>query len=178
VDGTLTDTNDLHVAAWQAAFAQRGYRVHADRIWREVGKGGDLLVPAMLGDEAERADGDALRAAWVETFDRLASQTTIQALPGARELIDALKQRGLRLILATSSRMKTFEATCRSAGIDIRELIPEMVSGDDAEQTKPAPDLVTAAVRKLGMSPAQCAMLGDTPYDAEASRHAGVACIG
>jgi tRNA(Arg) A34 adenosine deaminase TadA len=74
--------------------------------------------------------------------------------------------------------MQTFEATVRSAGVDFRQSIPDMVTGDDADATKPAPDLVIAAVRKLGVSPAQCAMIGDTPYDAEACRHAGVVCIG
>jgi HAD superfamily hydrolase (TIGR01509 family) len=178
LDGTLADTNDLHVEAWRRAFERHGYRVHADRIWREVGKGGDLLVPAILGDEADKAHGDDLRKAWVAAFLQLSRETKIALLPGALELIEALKCRGLRLILATSSKMETFEATARSAGVDFRELIPDMVTGDDAEATKPAPDLVVAAVNKLGLSPAQCAIVGDTPYDAQACRHAGVVCTG
>jgi HAD superfamily hydrolase (TIGR01549 family) len=178
LDGTLVDTNGLHVEAWRRAFERHGYRVHADRIWREVGKGGDQLVPAILGDEAERTHGDALRAAWVESFLRLSRETKIGCLRGALDLIEAAKRRGLRLILATSSTNETVEATVRSCGVDFRELIPEMVSGDDADATKPAPDLVVAAVKKLGVSPAQCAMIGDTPYDADACRHGGVVCIG
>ena len=178
LDGTLVDTNGLHVEAWRRAFERYGHRVHADRIWREVGKGGDQLVPAILGKEAEREHGDALRAAWVEAFLRSSRETKIGCLPGALDLVDAAKRRGLRPILATSSRNETFQATVRSCGVNFRELIPEMVSGDDADATKPAPDLVLAAVAKLGLSPAQCAMIGDTPYDAEACRHGGVVCIG
>jgi beta-phosphoglucomutase-like phosphatase (HAD superfamily)/tRNA(Arg) A34 adenosine deaminase TadA len=178
LDGTLVDTNGLHVEAWRRAFERHGYRVHADRIWREVGKGGDQLVPAILGDEAERAHGDALREAWVEAFLQLSRETKIGCLRGALELIDAAKRRGLRLILATSSKNETFEATICSCGVNFRELIPDMVSGDDADATKPAPDLLLAAVKKLGLSPAQCTMIGDTPYDAEACRHGGVVCIG
>ena len=178
LDGTLVDTNGLHVEAWRRSFARHGYKVHADRIWREVGKGGDQLLPAILGDEAEREDGDALRHGWVEEFLQISRNTKIACLRGALDLIDALKKRGLRLVLATSSKKETFDATVRSCGIDFRELIPDMVTGDDAEATKPAPDLVLAAVAKLGLSPAQCAMVGDTPYDALACRHAGVVCIG
>jgi beta-phosphoglucomutase-like phosphatase (HAD superfamily)/tRNA(Arg) A34 adenosine deaminase TadA len=178
LDGTLVDTNGLHVEAWRRAFEGHGYRVHVDRIWREVGKGGDQLVPAILGDEAERAHGEGLREAWVESFLRLSRETKIGCLRGALDLVEAAKRRGLRLILATSSKNGTFEATVRSCGVDFRELIPIMVSGDDADATKPAPDLVLAAVRKLDLSPAQCAMIGDTPYDAEACRHGGVVCIG
>src|SRR5688500_2284101 len=178
LDGTLVDTNGLHVEAWRRAFERHGYRVHADRIWREMGKGGDQLVPAILGDEAERTHGNALRGAWVESFLRLSRETKIGCLRGALGLVEAAKRRGLRVILATSSRNETFEATVRSCGFDFRELIPDMVSGDDADATKPAPDLVLAAVKKLGLSPAQCAMIGDTPYDADACRHGGVVCIG
>ena len=178
LDGTLVDTNGLHVEAWRRAFERHGYRVHADRIWREVGKGGDQLVPAILGDEAERTNGDALRAAWVEAFLQLSRETKIGCLRGALDLVAAAKRRGLRLILATSSRNETFDATIRSCGVNFRELVPDVVSGDDANATKPAPDLVLAAVKKLGLSPAQCAMIGDTPYDAEACRHGGVVCIG
>ncbi len=178
LDGTLVDTNALHVEAWRTAFERQGYRVHADRIWCEIGKGGDQLVPAVLGEEAEQEHGDTLRAAWVETFLRLARETKISWLPGALNLIGALKLRGLRLILATSSKDETFDATIRSCGMNFRALIPDKVTGDDAEATKPAPDLVLAAVNKLGLSPAQCGMIGDTPYDAEACRHSGVVCIG
>jgi tRNA(Arg) A34 adenosine deaminase TadA len=84
----------------------------------------------------------------------------------------------LKLVLATSSAEEHIDAIEKSAGIDLSELFDEIAMGDDAHQSKPAPDIVTAAVRKLGMSPAQCAMVGDTPYDALAARDAGVVCLG
>ena len=77
LDGTLVDTNGLHVEAWHRAFARRGYTVAHDRIWPEVGKGGDQLVPAILGPGAEKRDGDALRDAWVKEFISIAHSTKI-----------------------------------------------------------------------------------------------------
>ena len=93
-------------------------------------------------------------------------------------MLDAVRERGLKRVLATSSKGETFDATCASCGIDLRGQFDGMVTADDAEATKPAPDLIAAAVDCLRMSPAQCAMIGDTPYDAEAAKGAGVVAIG
>jgi phosphoglycolate phosphatase-like HAD superfamily hydrolase len=87
LDGTLVDTNELHVRAWVAAFASLGYRVAADRVWVEIGKGGDQLVPDLLGREVDRKDGDALRAAYVREFKKLAEAEGVRPFTGARELL-------------------------------------------------------------------------------------------
>jgi HAD superfamily hydrolase (TIGR01509 family) len=178
LDGTLVDTNHVHVEAWARAFADRGYKVAPDRIFAEVGKGGDNLVPAILGRRADAADGDALRAAQPKAYARLAAERGLTVLPGARELIGELRRRGVRTVLATSSNASQLETTERASGVPWRALVDDLVTADDAGHSKPAPDIVSAACRKLRMSPAQCAMVGDTPHDAESAKHAGVVLLG
>lgn len=178
VDGTLVDSNRAHVEAWVRAFARHGYKVFADRVEEEIGKGGDKLVPDVLGEEAERRDGEALRTAQKEEFLRIARARKLAAFPGVHELVAELRRRGLRVAVATSSGAEHLKGLAESSGLDIAHLGDELVTADDIEETKPAPDLVQAAVRKLGLSPAQCAMVGDTPYDAEAAKFAGVVCLG
>jgi HAD superfamily hydrolase (TIGR01509 family) len=178
LDGTLIDSNLLHAQAWQRAFAGRGYKVGLDRIAVEIGKGGDLLVPAILGQEADNQDGQDLRKAQPEEFEKLAKEHGIQVIPGARELLEELHRRGLKTVLATSSGKKQLKLSEKISGLPIAELVDEVVKSDDVQTSKPAPDLVHAAVKKLGMTPAQCAMVGDTPYDAQSAKHAGVVCLG
>ncbi|HEU4699011.1 MAG TPA: HAD-IA family hydrolase [Gemmatimonadales bacterium] len=179
IDGTLVDTNRHHLAAWEEAFRRHGYRVARDRIRVEIGKGGDQLVPAILGCEADARDGDALRAEEKALFLATARSEPLALFPGVRELVAALRARGLRLALATSSGREQIDATFESArATDVVEAMDVVVTKDDAAASKPAPDTVTSAVRKLGLTPAQCAMVGDTPWDAEACRGAGVVCLG
>jgi phosphoglycolate phosphatase-like HAD superfamily hydrolase/tRNA(Arg) A34 adenosine deaminase TadA len=178
IDGTLIDTNPSHVEAWVEAFAGLGYRIPADRVEREIGKGGDQLVPSVLGAGAERRDGERLRAAQRDAFLRIAAGRRFEVFPQVPELFRALADRGIRTALATSSNQAHLRGTLASAGIDLPALADELVTKDDAAESKPAPDLVTAAVRVLGLAPAQCAMVGDTVFDAEACLQAGVVCLG
>lgn len=178
LDGTLIDSNDLHVAAWERAFARYGYKIARDRIAIEVGKGGDTLVPAILGPETDETDGEKLREAEPEEFEKIAREKGIPVFPGSRELLAELRGRGIKTVLATSSGGKQLKVSESISGFKVSELVDCIVNSDDTESSKPAPDLVHAAVGKLGMTPAQCAMVGDTPYDAEASKHAGVVCLG
>ena len=178
LDGTLVDSNPLHVEAWQRAFAAHGYKVAPDRIFVEVGKGGDNFVPAILGEQADAADGDALRAEQPKAYAKLAGERGVKVMPGAVELIEALQRRGLKTVLATSSNASQLETTERASGVPWRKVLGELVTADDAEHSKPAPDIVTAAYKKLKLSPAQCAMVGDTPHDAESAKHAGVVLLG
>ena len=178
IDGTLIDSNPAHVEAWVQAFGRFGYRVAADRVSVEIGKGGDKLVPAILGAAADRKDGDGLRDAQKEEFLALARRSRLPVFPGARELMAELRRRGLRTALATSSSGEQLDGLFASAGIDFRELVDQTTSADDAAESKPSPDIVEAALGKLGLAPGECAMVGDTVFDAEACRAAGVACIG
>jgi len=178
LDGTIVDSNALHVEAFVRAFASRGYKVGHDRIFTEVGKGGDKLVPSVIGEELDRADGDAIRDAHPKEYARLVKERGLRVFPGARELAAELRRRGLRTVLATSSGHGHLDATEQGSGLKLREMFDELVGADDVDESKPAPDVVAAAVKKLGMSPAECAMLGDTPYDAWSARDAGVVCLG
>jgi HAD superfamily hydrolase (TIGR01509 family) len=177
IDGTLIDSNGAHVEAWVEAFRRLGYRIAPDRVTIEIGKGGDKLVPDILGASAEERDGDALRDAQKEEFLRIARGRRLPLFPKVRELLAELRSRGLRTALATSSSNEQLEGLFASAGVDLRELVDESTTADDAESSKPAPDIIQAAIAKLGLSPAQCAMVGDTVFDARASRFAGVACL-
>jgi HAD superfamily hydrolase (TIGR01509 family) len=178
IDGTLIDSNPAHVEAWVQAFGRFGYKVAADRVSVEIGKGGDKLVPGILGAAADRKDGDGLREAQKEEFLALARRSRLPVFPGARELMAELRRRGLRTALATSSSGEQLDGLFASAGIDFRELVDQTTSADDAAESKPSPDIVEAALGRLGLAPGECAMAGDTVFDAEACRAAGVACLG
>ncbi len=178
IDGTLVDTNPAHVEAWRRAFKRLGYDVPRERIEVEIGKGGDLLVPSILGEDAEKRDGDALRKAQKEEFLSIAGRERFRVFPCVPELFQALRQRGIRTALATSSGQKHLQAICASAGIDLPSLADVLVTKADVEASKPAPDLVIVAWEKLELTPAECAMVGDTVYDAQACRGAGVVFLG
>lgn len=173
LDGTLVDTNAAHVEAWRRAFAEHGYDIPADRIAPQIGKGGDQLIPALLPADAAGKDGDALRKANGEHFVRIAGESRFRVFPGAVELIREVRRRGLTAALATSSKPNHLEATTKSCGTDFRELVDRATDADDADRSKPHPDLIAAAADKLGLPPAACVVVGDTPYDGQAAAHAG-----
>lgn len=178
VDGTLIDSNAAHVEAWRRTFAHFGYTVDPARIAPEIGKGGDKLIPDLLGEAAARKDAEALQQAHGPEFLRIAADSHFRVFPGVALLFHALRERGLRTALATSAKQEHFAALQRSAGIDLHALADVVITSSQAEETKPDPDIVLAAVEKLGLTPAQCAMVGDTPHDAEAAGRAGVLFLG
>ena len=178
IDGTLVDTNPAHVEAWYRAFNLLGYDVTTDRITVEIGKGGDQLVPSVLGEDAETRHGEALRKAQKDEFLGIARQRRFRVFPRVAELFQALRERGIQTALATSSDKKHLQAICQSAGIDLPGLADVLVTKDEAEASKPAPDLVIVAVEKLSLTRAECSMIGDTVYDAQACRAAGVVFLG
>ena len=178
IDGTLVDTNPAHVEAWRRAFKRLDYDVPRERIEIEIGKGGDLLVPSILGQEVEERDGDALRKAQKEEFLKIADRERFRVFPAVPELFEAMGKRRIRTALATSSDKKHLKATCNSAGIDLPSLADVLVTKDEAEASKPAPDLVIVAWEKLGVGPTECAMVGDTIYDGQACQGAGVVFLG
>src|SRR5438067_1501539 len=127
LDGTLADTNALHVESWVRAFARHGYRIDAERIAPEIGKGGDNLVPSILGEAAARRDGKALRDASAEEYPRIVRERGVRLFDGALPLLDELRRRGLRTALATSSGADHLDATFAAAGVDLREHVDEVV---------------------------------------------------
>ncbi len=178
LDGTLVDTNGAHVDAWHTAFNALGYDVAKSRIIPEVGKGGDKLVPSIIGDEGDKRDGEALREAHGKAFLETAGHATFTIFPGSSELLDELRCREIAIAIATSSDMKYVDAVMKSAGTDLRKQVDETTSADDVGASKPDPDVLLAAVTKLKSSPGACVMVGDTPHDGEACRRAGVTFVG
>jgi HAD superfamily hydrolase (TIGR01509 family) len=178
VDGTLIDTNAAHVKAWEQAMKSHDYRVSPDRIAVEIGKGGDQLIPSILGEQIDRRDGESLRKAHTTEFTKIAESTPLRAFPDVGPLLNALRKRGIKLAIATSSKKKELQTTQRSAGVDWTGDFDVIATGDDASQSKPAPAILEVAISKLKLSPAQCVMVGDTPYDADAARDAGAVCFG
>jgi HAD superfamily hydrolase (TIGR01509 family) len=178
VDGTLVDTNQAHVEAWRRAFERLGFDVPAERIVPEIGKGGDKLVPSVLGPEVERERGEELRKVQKKEFLEIAAQEQFRVFPGAVEIFQELRRRGLRTALATSSNEKHFEATSRSADVELSELPDVVATKTSDEPSKPSPDLVEDAVAQLKLPASDCAMVGDTVYDGEACSAAGVIFLG
>jgi HAD superfamily hydrolase (TIGR01549 family) len=174
VDGTLVDTNYQHALAWYRAFRSLGETYPIWRIHRLIGMGGDQLVSAIGGDEVEARIGDQARERWVEEFDPLMEETAL--LPGARELIVALKERGHRVVLASSGKPHHVERALDL--LDARDLADDWTTSEDVEETKPAPDLLQVALKKLGEPvDAPSMVVGDSVYDVEAAKNAGMPAI-
>jgi phosphoglycolate phosphatase-like HAD superfamily hydrolase len=171
VDGTLVDSNYQHVLAWQRAFTEHGLTVPAWRIHRHLGMGGDQLVPALVGDDVERSIGDDLRASWRKRFDPLLDE--IQPLEGATELIQALRELGLTVVLASSGAAEHVEHYVDLVGA--RGLATAWTTADDVRTTKPAPDLLEVALRMGGGTKA--VTIGDSTWDCEASGRLGADAI-
>lgn len=178
IDGTLVDTNPAHVEAWRRTFQRFGYDVPAERIVVEVGKGGDKLIPSVLGQEEEDREGEALRKAQKEEFLAIAGAERFRVFAGVEELFRELRHRGIRSALATSSDEKHLDATLASAGLDLRRLPDVVVTRSPEDASKPSPDLVLSALEELCFPPGQCAMVGDTVYDGQACQAAGVVFLG
>jgi phosphoglycolate phosphatase-like HAD superfamily hydrolase/tRNA(Arg) A34 adenosine deaminase TadA len=178
IDGTLLDSNPAHVAAWAEAFEALGYRVALDRIERDIGMGGDRLVADVLGDEAERPDGDALRELQTELLLRRVRREPVAPITGAVELLTRLRTRGLSVALATSSTRAHLDALLDAAGIDLCAHADAVVTRRPNDPSKPAPDLIVKSVHALGLVASQCAMVGDTRFDGIAACRAGVSFLG
>lgn len=178
LDGTLVDTNAFHVEAWHEAFRQLGHAVPWNRIVPEIGKGGDKLVPSILGEAGEARDGEALRKAHQANFTAIANRTRIRVFPGTEALLAELRQRAVPTAMATSSSKEQVEVIQASCGLHIDRLVTHLVTASDAAESKPAPDLVQTATARLAVGPNHTVMVGDTPYDGVACRLAGVAFLG
>ena len=168
VDGTLVDTNYHHAIAWYRAFRQHGIVLPVWRIHRHVGMGGDQLVPALAGEDVAESQGDDVRAAEKALY--LALIEEVEAFPSARKLILELKERGHTVVLASSAKANELEHYLDL--LDAREHADGWTTSADVEATKPAPDLVHAALEKAGGGDA--VMVGDSTWDCEAARRAGV----
>lgn len=173
VDGTLVDSNYLHVDAWQRAFAEVGHHIDAWRIHRAIGLDSQLLLDTLLGDASGEV-GDRAKELHKQYY--LDLQPSMRPLPGARELIRELHRRGVQVVLATSAPED--ELSVLRAVLDVDSCIAHTTSSGDVGQAKPDPEVVKTALERSSTSPDTAVMVGDAVWDAEAATEAGVPFIG
>lgn len=174
IDGTLADSNDAHAHAWVAALAESGRAVPFEIVRPLIGMGGDKLLPKVSGLDAGAGEGK-------QVSDRRAAIFKSEYLPhlrpcrGAADLLRRLKDRGLKLAAASSAKADELGPLLKVCGAD--RVIDAATSSDDADRSKPDPDILHAALRELGLPADAVVLVGDTPYDVEAARRAGVRVI-
>src|SRR3954463_3134036 len=172
IDGTLVDTNYHHAIAWYRAFRQHGIVLPLYKIHRHIGMGGDHLVEALAGEAVEEEKGDDLRAAEGPLY--MAMIEEVEPLEGARDLIVELKAQDRPVVLASSAKEQEVEHYLDL--LDARALADDATSSADVEATKPEPDLVKAAIEKAG-NPDKAVMVGDSTWDCEAAKRAGIETV-
>ncbi len=176
VDGTLVDSVDLHASAWQDAFAEIGHQIAHGELRSQIGKGGDQLLPVFLSPDEFDERGKALEARRGEILkQRYLGRIT--AFPDVRALFERIRADGTKIILASSAKSDELAAYKKLAGI--ADLVDAETSSEDAEKSKPHPDIFEAALAAIpGLAAADAVVVGDTPYDAEAATKAGLRVVG
>jgi len=173
VDGTLIDSNGAHATAWTRALREHGVRVNEARVRPLIGMGADKLLPAIANLDDTSPDGRAIARRKKELFDELLPR--LRPTPGARPLLEFLRDQHVDVVIATSADDRDMDALLRQAKLD--GLIDKRASKDDAAESKPDPDIVQAALARARSGPESTVMVGDTPYDIQAARRAGIATI-
>jgi HAD superfamily hydrolase (TIGR01509 family) len=174
VDGTLIDSNYQHALAWYRALRAVGEIYPVWRLHRLIGMGGDHVITAIGGEELERRVGDQAREQQGKEVDALLEE--MAPLPGARDLLVAIKERGHRLVLASSGQQHHVDVFLDK--LDARDLADAWTTSADVESSKPAPDLLQVALKKLGVPlDAPSVVVGDSVWDIEAAKKAGMPAI-
>jgi HAD superfamily hydrolase (TIGR01509 family) len=173
IDGTLVDTNYLHVHAWLRAFADEQLPVEAWRIHRCIGMDGTSLIHDLCGDVP-----DEIRERLKQLHSRYYRQTAglMRPLSGARELLHQVADMGLQVVLATSAPEDELELTRRV--LDCDDVVSAVTMSADVDTAKPEPGIIEVALDKAGVGPAQAVFVGDAIWDAQACARAAVRCIG
>ncbi len=172
VDGTLIDSNDLHAAAWRETFLHFGIDLPLEEIRGQVGKGGDNLIPALLPKELVEARQDEIDTFRGELFKRDYLPRVVP-FAGVRELFERIKADGKKIVLASSA--SGAEVAFHVGVIGAEDLVSATTSKDDAEHSKPCPDIFAAALDKLKpLGPDEVAVVGDSPFDVEAAKKLGI----
>jgi len=173
IDGTLLLSNDAHARAFVEAAKSLGVAADFSRIRRLIGKGGDKLIPEGFGFDEESDTGRKLEKEKGRIFRSYVP--ALQPAPGARDLLTRLRSDGIKLVVATSGGKEDVPLLLDQA--KLRDLIEDTTSSDDAESSKPDPDIIQAALREAHENARAAIMIGDTPYDVEASLGADVPII-
>lgn len=174
VDGTLTDTNHLHVTSWWEALRQAGHRVPMHAVHRAIGLPGGDLLDHLLGEDRDRSGDDRISAAhdtlYATYFDRLA------AFGSAADVLRELAETGWKVLLVTSAKDRELEALRQAIGAD--DALSGTATSDDVEQGKPAPDPVLQALERAGVPAGRAVFVGDSVWDMQAAARAGVTAVG
>ena len=175
VDGTLIDSNDAHARAWVEVAREFGHDgVEYDEVRRLIGMGGDKLIPIAFGVEEESPEGERMSERRGEVFRRR-YLPGIEPFPGVRRLVERLKDDGFEVVVATSASADDRAALLDAAGV--ADLLDSATDAGDAEDSKPDPDIIEAAISKARVDRERLIMIGDTPYDVEAARRARVPIV-
>jgi HAD superfamily hydrolase (TIGR01509 family) len=174
VDGTLLDSNDAHAAAYVDALRACGIEREFQELRRRIGMGSDRILPELAGVDEESELGKRITETKSALF-RERYLPGLQPVRGARELVERLRAQGLKLVVASSASGDELRSLLEAARV--ADLLKAAVTSDDAEESKPAPDIVEAAVSRADLSRDELLMLGDTPYDVKAARAAGVGIV-
>lgn len=175
VDGTLILSNEAHARAWEEAYREYGYDVPRPQIQPLIGMGGDKLMARLTPDLNE---GEGIGKEITELRKNIFMERylpDVKPAPGSRALVMRMRDDGLTIGIASSAKGDELQDLLRAADVD--DLIQEATTSSDADQSKPAPDIVHAALQQVKTEPSQVLMIGDTPYDVESARQAGVGTI-
>lgn len=175
IDGTLVDSNALHAEAWRRTFEHFGIQVSLDETWRQIGKGGDQILPIFVPEKDRERLEKPLTAFRKQIFHR-DYMPRIVAFPKASDLLRRVRQTGMKIALATSSDQEDLAVYGKILGME--DLVDEASSSADAKNSKPDADIFAAALKKVKMPPEQAIALGDTPWDAQAAGKLGIPVIG
>jgi HAD superfamily hydrolase (TIGR01509 family) len=175
LDGTLMQSNWLHAEAWRTAFAEMGIELDVETVRKQIGKGGDELIPVFVVWWKQEQIREPLKVFRKYVFEH-DCMPKVKPLPKVRQFLHRARSAGIKVALASSSAKDDLEVFKKRAHIE--DMIDEETTADDARKAKPYPDIFSAAMGKLGLKPEECIALGDTPWDAESAGRAGVRTIG
>jgi HAD superfamily hydrolase (TIGR01509 family) len=173
IDGTLIDSNSAHAQAWVDALREHGVDVGFDDVRRLIGVGGDKLLQTLARIDEASDKGRSITQLKKHIFAGLLP--TLRPTPGARPLLSYLREQHVNLVIATSADEREVTALLAQAGIE--DLIPRRATKDDVKESKPDPDVVHAAMARSNARVEHTGLIGDTPYDIEAARRAGIPAI-
>jgi HAD superfamily hydrolase (TIGR01549 family) len=175
IDGTLIDSVDLHASAWHEAFLKFGHDVSFEQARRQIGKGGDKLIPEFLSKAQETEHGEELKE-WRGKLFKSKYLPLVRPFSAVPELLSRVREKGMRIAIASSADKDELETYLDIACIT--DLVDVATSSEDVTESKPAPDIFQVALDRLDIKGHEAVAIGDTAYDAEAAGKAGIATIG
>lgn len=176
VDGTMIDSNKAHTHAWVEAMKENGYEVPFEKVGPLIGMGGDKVLPEVLNVSKDSPEGKKISESRKRIFKEKYF-STIKAFPGTAELLQHMRDKGLKLAIATSAEPDELHEMLKIIGPHIDQLFEQEATSKDASQSKPDPDIMHVTIERIGLAPQQLLMIGDTAYDIEAASKASLSTI-